>query len=189
MESDLRVAFATGFHGEFSNEGRLPWGKTIKEDMEHYIGFTRGCQLLMGYKTWVSLPAKTKERYAARATVIFTRDNVIAQNFSECQKVVISNAKSALVQFLMSQKEKEQDGLVYCLIGGGSMISIALRHPGLIDAVLHTTVGSDNDVFEKDQIIAIDDIMPTYVEDFKRECYRYPDTESGYPVAVDIFAR
>ena len=140
----MRLAFATGNYGEFSLNGGLPWGKPIKEDMEHFKAFCAGKVLIMGYKTWLSMPDSTKEKY--KMLVLFTRKDENYFNF-EGLKFFIDN-KSQLISFLEFLKECEE-GLdtqtEYCLIGGTMNVETALINLEVFDSVLYTRVSKNDD--------------------------------------------
>ena len=55
------VIFAKGAFNEFGYKGRLPWGH-CKEDMEHFMTVTSGSVVVMGRKTFESLPSYLKGR-------------------------------------------------------------------------------------------------------------------------------
>lgn len=137
----MKLAFAVGTEGQFSLDGGLPWGEPIKEDMKHYVEFTKNCVMLMGYKTWMSLPAKTKDKYKQNGCIVlFTKENDTSRNFSECSSLVL-NQRGVNLSFFASSKHKyEQD---YCLIGGKGLIEEALENIHLFDEVLYTVVNKD----------------------------------------------
>ena len=55
------VIFAKGAFNEFGYKGGLPWGH-YKEDMEHFMTVTSGSVVVMGRKTFESLPSYLKGR-------------------------------------------------------------------------------------------------------------------------------
>lgn len=57
----MKVIFACGRHGQFGLEGGLPWDN-ISEDMKHFKEFTDGHPMVMGRKTFESLPGKLPGR-------------------------------------------------------------------------------------------------------------------------------
>lgn len=85
----MKLIFATGPNYEFSNNGGLPWGKTIKEDMTSYVEFTKNCTKLMGYKTWISLPEKTKEKYKDSTITLFSREDNNYYSFQSTNKAFV----------------------------------------------------------------------------------------------------
>lgn len=57
MRKDLNInaIYATGRFGEFGNKGELPWGH-CRQDMLHFSAITQGQVVVMGRKTFESLP-------------------------------------------------------------------------------------------------------------------------------------
>jgi dihydrofolate reductase len=65
----LVVAAARG--GVIGIEGRIPW--RLPEDMKHFKALTLGHTVVMGRKTWDSLPPKNRP-LPSRRNVVVTRD-------------------------------------------------------------------------------------------------------------------
>jgi dihydrofolate reductase len=57
----IKAIFAMGNSGEFGLNMAMPW-KNISKDMEHFKEYTKGCTLVMGRKTFESLPGKLPGR-------------------------------------------------------------------------------------------------------------------------------
>lgn len=127
----MKIAFATGENGEFAKGGELPWGDPIKNDMRHYVAFTKNTELLMGYKTWESLPEKTKQLYQSRTTLILSR---IPETKHRCNFVVCSNRYQFIRYLELCQ------GTDTTLIGGCQYIKWALDEVRVISEILHTKV-------------------------------------------------
>jgi dihydromethanopterin reductase len=57
---DVRAVIAIGLRGQFGLNGRLPWeGRKDREfvaDVERFFELTRGHVLIMGHRTFVSVP-------------------------------------------------------------------------------------------------------------------------------------
>lgn len=60
MLPDVRAVVAIGLRGQFGLNGRLPWegnrGRAFIADVERFFELTRGHVLIMGHKTFVSVP-------------------------------------------------------------------------------------------------------------------------------------
>jgi dihydromethanopterin reductase len=58
--TDVRAVIAIGLRGQFGLHGRLPWeGNRSREfvaDVERFFDLTRGHVLIMGHRTFISVP-------------------------------------------------------------------------------------------------------------------------------------
>ena len=66
----LHLIFARARNGVIGNKGALPWH--LPEDLAHLKKTTMGCPVIMGRKTWDSLPAKFRP-LPGRLNVVVTR--------------------------------------------------------------------------------------------------------------------
>jgi dihydrofolate reductase len=66
----LHLIFAKARNGVIGNHNTLPWH--LPEDMAHFKRITMGCPVIMGRKTWASLPARFRP-LPGRANVVITR--------------------------------------------------------------------------------------------------------------------
>ncbi len=66
----LHLIFARSQSGVIGVEGGLPWH--LPEDLAHFKRTTLGCPVIMGRKTWDSLPPKFRP-LPGRANVVVTR--------------------------------------------------------------------------------------------------------------------
>jgi dihydrofolate reductase len=66
----LHLIFARSRNGVIGREGGLPWH--LPEDLAHFKKHTLGCPVIMGRKTWDSLPPKFRP-LPGRANVVVTR--------------------------------------------------------------------------------------------------------------------
>ena len=65
----LHVIFAKARNGVIGRHNTLPWH--LPEDMAHFKRTTMGCPVIMGRKTWDSLPARFRP-LPGRANVVIT---------------------------------------------------------------------------------------------------------------------
>lgn len=65
----IGLIFARGTNGAFGLKNKLPW--KIKEDMQHFAEATKGSAIIMGRKTWESLPPDTRP-LAGRLNLVVT---------------------------------------------------------------------------------------------------------------------
>lgn len=66
----LKLIFARAANGVIGLNNKLPWH--LPEDMAHFKRTTLGCPVIMGRKTWDSLPAKFRP-LPGRLNVVVTR--------------------------------------------------------------------------------------------------------------------
>lgn len=72
MQSDTRLhlIFARASNGVIGRDGQLPWH--LPEDLAHFKRTTLGCPVIMGRKTWDSLPPKFRP-LPGRTNIVITR--------------------------------------------------------------------------------------------------------------------
>ncbi|MCX7241323.1 MAG: dihydrofolate reductase [Burkholderiales bacterium] len=66
----LHLIFARASNGVIGKDGGLPWH--LPEDMAHFKRLTMGCPVIMGRKTWDSLPPRFRP-LPGRSNVVVTR--------------------------------------------------------------------------------------------------------------------
>ena len=66
----INMIFARAANGVIGSNNRLPWH--LPEDMAHFKQLTQGCPVIMGRKTWDSLPVRFRP-LPGRANVVITR--------------------------------------------------------------------------------------------------------------------
>lgn len=67
----LGLVWAEARDGVIGRDGRLPWH--LPEDLAHFRALTRGCTVLMGRRTWDSLPERFRP-LPGRRNVVVSRD-------------------------------------------------------------------------------------------------------------------
>jgi dihydrofolate reductase len=67
----LIVIAAVARNGVIGNGGALPWH--LPEDLAHFRRVTMGCPVIMGRRTWESLPARFRP-LPGRRNIVVTRD-------------------------------------------------------------------------------------------------------------------
>ncbi len=68
----LHLIFARAANGVIGNQNTLPWH--LPEDMAHFKRLTMGCPVIMGRKTWDSLPARFRP-LPGRLNIVVTRQS------------------------------------------------------------------------------------------------------------------
>jgi dihydrofolate reductase len=85
----LHLIFAKSRNGVIGKDNALPWH--LPEDMAHFKRVTMGCPVIMGRKTWDSLPARFRP-LPGRMNVVVTRQ----PDWNENGAKPSSNINSAL---------------------------------------------------------------------------------------------
>ncbi|MBT9551906.1 MAG: dihydrofolate reductase [Hydrogenophaga sp.] len=67
----LNLIYARAANGVIGKDNALPWH--LPEDLAHFKRTTLGCPVIMGRKTWDSLPAKFRP-LPGRPNIVVTRD-------------------------------------------------------------------------------------------------------------------
>lgn len=67
----LHLIYARAANGVIGRDNRLPWH--LPEDLAHFKRTTLGCPVIMGRKTWDSLPPRFRP-LPGRTNIVITRD-------------------------------------------------------------------------------------------------------------------
>ncbi|PIB93198.1 dihydrofolate reductase [Caulobacter sp. FWC2] len=111
----LAIVVARAANGVIGRDGDLPW--RLKSDLALFKANTLGKPILMGRKTWDSLPRKP---LPGRMNVVLSRDG----SFEPEQAVVCESFMEAVQ---MAREQAEDDGAAeVCVIGGRSLFEAAL---------------------------------------------------------------
>lgn len=111
----LALVVARAANGVIGRDGDLPW--RLKSDLALFKANTLGKPILMGRKTWDSLPRKP---LPGRMNVVLSRDG----SFQPEQAVVCESFMEAVQ---MAREQAEEDGAAeVCVIGGRSLFEAAL---------------------------------------------------------------
>ena len=106
---------ARGANGVIGANGALPW--RLKSDLRIFRRLTLGKPLIMGRKTWDSLPIKP---LPGRANIVLSRDG----RFEPPGALVCEDFHEA---FQIARDQAEDDGQdEACVIGGAALFEIAM---------------------------------------------------------------
>jgi dihydrofolate reductase len=115
MTPILSLVVARAANGVIGRDGDLPW--RLKSDLALFKANTLGKPVIMGRKTWDSLPRKP---LPGRMNVVLSRDG----SFEPEQAVV---CESFLEAVQMAKEQAEDDGVdEVCVIGGRALFEMAL---------------------------------------------------------------
>ena len=102
-------------NGVIGRAGTLPW--RLKSDMALFRAVTMGKPVIMGRKTWDSLP---KKPLVGRTNIVLSRDG----SFEPHGCVVCEEFGEAVA---IAREQAEEDGAAeVCVIGGASLFELAL---------------------------------------------------------------
>ncbi len=102
-------------NGVIGREGALPW--RLKSDLKLFKAITLGKPVIMGRKTWDSLP---KRPLPGRMNIVLTRDG----SFEAAGALVCERFEEALG---IGREQAQDDGAEeVCVIGGASLFALAL---------------------------------------------------------------
>ena len=103
-------------NGVIGKDGALPW--RLKTDLVNFRAVTMGKPVIMGRKTWESLP---KKPLVGRTNIVLSRDGsfepkgaVVCEDFGEAVSIARETAEDDRVEEV-------------CVIGGASLFEIALQ--------------------------------------------------------------
>lgn len=115
MTIPLALVVARARNGVIGREGGLPW--RLKSDMAWFKANTLGKPVIMGRKTWDSLPLKP---LPGRTNIVLSRDG----SFEPPKAVVCETLAEALG---IAREQAEEDGVgEVCVIGGSALFEMAL---------------------------------------------------------------
>jgi dihydrofolate reductase len=128
--SDLVMVLAVADGGVIGAGGAIPW--RIPEDMKRFKALTMGKPLVMGRKTWDSLP---KKPLPGRTNIVITRD----QSWMAAGAVAVHSLEEALAQ------ARRESPLEIVIAGGAEIYRAALPFANRIELTeVHTAVrGTD----------------------------------------------
>ena len=109
----ISIVAAVGANNELGKGGDLLW--VLPKDMAHFKNITWGHHVLMGRKSYESIPAKFRP-LAGRTNIIISRDPNL--KFDDCKTVTSIEAG---VQFARDNSEEE-----LMIIGGGEIYKLAM---------------------------------------------------------------
>ena len=123
----LHLIFAKARNGIIGKDNTLPWH--LPEDLAHFKRVTMGCPVIMGRKTWDSLPPKFRP-LPGRANIVVTRQ----ENWHE------NGAQPARSMHEALQLCEQHDNA--WVIGGAQLYALALP---LADTAIVTEIDADFD--------------------------------------------
>lgn len=109
----LNLIYARAANGVIGHNNALPWH--LPEDLAHFKRHTSGCPVLMGRKTWDSLPARFRPLPGRRNLVLTRQPGWAADGAERCDSLDDALARCA-------------DAPEVWVIGGAQLYAQALPH-------------------------------------------------------------
>ena len=156
-------------NGVIGKDGGLPW--RLKSDLAIFRAVTMGKPVIMGRKTWDSLP---KKPLVGRTNIVLSRDGSF-----EPKGAVVCDDFSAAVQ--IAREQAEDDGAdEVCVIGGASLFELALAKARRLYL---TEVDA-----EVDGDVTLSPIDESHWTEVRREAYPASDTDQ-HPFVFRVLER
>lgn len=129
--------YAVGQNGEFGFNNRLPWG-SFPEELAAFnaiLEANKGNHILVGYKTWTTLPASVKKRLAELNYNVFVYGERKTSELLELNKL---SGITVITKLDYSFKDFLKDSLAL-VIGGASLLEECLDQ-GILDGCYISTI-------------------------------------------------
>lgn len=124
----LSMVVATSLNNCIGKGNDLPW--RIPEDLKSFKAITKGKTVVMGRKTWDSLPRKPLPE----------RRNIVLTSHTGLSDCITANTMNELLVLLRDEDSKKG----CCIIGGASLYSTMLPYATkLLLTRVHTTIEGD----------------------------------------------
>jgi dihydrofolate reductase len=115
MPLPIALVAARARNGVIGRDGGLPW--RLKSDLAWFKSVTVGKPVIMGRRTWDSLPFKP---LPGRLNIVLTRDG----SFESRHALAFENFNEAVAT---AREQAEEDGASeICVIGGAALYALAL---------------------------------------------------------------
>ncbi|MEA5453534.1 dihydrofolate reductase [Sinomonas sp. JGH33] len=130
------LIWAQTHSGVIGRDGTMPWH--VPEDMAHFASVTKGHPVVMGRKTWDSIPVRFRP-FSDRTNIVVTR----RQGWAAGGAVVVHSLEEAL-----AAAASAPGGTRTWLIGGGELFGQALDLDAVnIAVVTYLDLELDGDAF------------------------------------------
>ena len=123
----LGAIWAQTFDGIIGRDGKMPWH--VPEDLQHFKEVTSGKPVIMGRRTWESLP-DTYKPLPGRVNIVVTRS---VNTIEACDGAIwVPSLDAALEEAYKAQQPANTDTLADAwIIGGGTLYAEALTREDL----------------------------------------------------------
>lgn len=165
----LSLILATDIAGAIGLNNDLPWPR-IKADMKFFRDTTADCPVIMGRKTFESLPGVLK----GRLMIVVTSDpkSIPSKADGDSNAIVIKTSLQEAIDHAMLYADMEGKKEVF-VIGGARMFAEALP---LADRVYWTAIQSE---FPGDVYFSVPNNLATHWKEFKAGLVKTEHTDGG----------
>ena len=182
------MILACGYRGEIGGNQDLLWHLPI--DMKHFGRTTRGCNVVMGSNTYMSLP-ETFPALPGRTNIVVTsRPEMVLKEYEKrCEKYSKKPPKLMCAESLDEAAEMCNDPIANegrndrdnYIIGGASLYDYALSN-GYVDYISRTLVHES--FLQADTIVWHTDFEKLGFE-IKKIHHHSPDAENEYGMSIE----
>lgn len=137
----ISMIYAATSDGLIGRAGKIPWHSSV--DMKHFASTTKDSIIVMGRKTWESLPNKLP----GRVHVVLTRGGA---EIKEGADHVFSGNDAEAVLFVKWLAETHYPGKPVFIIGGSEIYKIFYSHA---ENIYETVVEYDSPITEHDVVL------------------------------------
>lgn len=117
----LKVIVACDLNGAIAKNQMIPWH--IPEDLKHFKRLTSGKVVIMGRRTWESLPLKP---LPGRLNIVLSSSN--SSTMDHHQDVWTLPSLDVVIERLSHMEEEEEEVVEAFVIGGAGVYKEALAH-------------------------------------------------------------
>ncbi len=170
----IKIIFAHGENGEFSVNDTMPWERNDK-DFEFFKIFTEDCVMVMGRKTFESLPSKLSSKNRTTVVLSNSTDDIRALN-GDAPDFVFSNLCTTDVVKALCVTNVDKD---ICIIGG----------KGIIEECLDADIADEimaNEIHKHDYYLANRDIERIDLKKIKAYNYNTRTSIDMYDHGVTV---
>ncbi|WP_309081157.1 dihydrofolate reductase [Zhihengliuella sp.] len=130
----IALVWAQTVDGVIGRDGDLPWH--LPEDMAHFKAETMGHPVVMGRRTWASIPPRFRP-FAGRTNIVLTSDPATADDVRQAGGIAVERLDEAL-----DAARAADGGELVCVIGGGQVFAAAVP---LADTAVVTVINAEVD--------------------------------------------
>lgn len=134
-EMQIGLIYAQATNGIIGKNGVMPWH--IPEDLAHFRAITQGCPVIMGRKTWESLPERFRP-LPGRSNIVITR-----QQGWQAPGALLAHS---LPEALATAAQHAKTGQTLWVMGGAQIYAQALPLAQVVE-VTHIEQNFDGDAY------------------------------------------
>ena len=129
----LNLIYARAANGVIGKDNAMPWH--LPEDLAHFRRYTQGCPVIMGRKTWESLPQKFRP-LPGRLNIVLTHDAATAARLQAEGALALASLEQAIAHCATLPAQPDE----LWVMGGAQIYAQALP---LADSIEVTEIGRD----------------------------------------------